>query len=542
MMFLVSLTFQLLLISISITFAFQFQNACIARDEYVTLLPGFENFTVSFFYRAFDSGPLISFQNDTNSTCFSIGIGTGNNAPLDPQREGWHFASIVVNVGGQLNINGVFRDSISSPPCVNGFKAFIGCAHVNGNVRFHANATIANLRIFSYALQQSDLDVVKGFKLDPDKTCGLEIDNALLSFADISSTSGFVSYPSLSSGTRGLRELTTGDWPSLSPASTTPLSCPASVELACARLTCGNCALHPQNRQKQCKLCDNLTCRPATTSCPRLFACPAATDEFCATFFEKCTSVCQSDSISICKCAADVIHLQCPAPGFCSMPQSNCLTRCAVDEPVTSCDCNQMQLVGCGSKRVSLAPPTAPAPTPLSSANIIAIAIGVGGGVFCICIIVVIILIVKAYRARKVTNNQVAPHTEAISLNTLGVNMSSVRSARPSIATEPVFACSFCPQKFMTSEELQSHMPTHNSNKNSEYGELSVVSAVEYDRVELSTNGEMLREVRSSSVAPVAPADFLLTRDSRHAEPALDPSLPGYSTKPDEFAKFQIND
>jgi len=203
----------------------------------------------------------------------------------------------------------------------------------------------------------------------------------------------------------------------------------------------------------------------------------------------------------------------------------------------------------------SLAPPPPPSATPLPSATIIAIAIGVGGGVFCICFIVVIILIVKAYRARKVGDQPSLSRTdggggggggggEAVSLKSLGVNMSSVRSARPSIATEPVFACSFCPQKFMTSSELQAHMQLHGGGggggggnslmSSSEYGELSVVAA-NYDRVEMSTNGD-LREV------PADDSDLAMTRDSRHAEPALDPSLPGYASKPDEFAKFQIND
>lgn len=386
----VALLALLLLISSTVALKFM-KDACIEREEYISLLPGFDNFTVTFFYRGSVPGPLVSFQDDFQKTCYSIGIDSGNgNAVLDRTTDPtvWKFASVVVAVGEKVRINGLPGNNVPVKPC-DALKAYVGCeVAANGTVRYSVNASIAHLRIFSYAVPPEKLTPLMQYTLELDKTCGLEVDNPLLKFDNFGAGSGFVRYPKNVTGNIGILE--ESNMPSLLTPVNPMVDCPPNVVLACNSLTCGNCSLLKQSSQRQCKLCDNLTCQPASATCSRLDSCPPATDQFCSTFFDRCTSVCGNSSIGICTCTTEAIQIRCPSPA-CSTAAADCRMRCAADQPVVSCDCRTQQLVGCGASLASLAPPPPPSVTPLPSPTIIAIVIGVGGGVFCICFIVVII-------------------------------------------------------------------------------------------------------------------------------------------------------
>jgi hypothetical protein len=516
-------------------------NACAMQNDPLTLLKGFQDWTLMFQYKAGGQGTLINIEDVTSSTdntptrCFSVGIGSGNvNLPTN---NSWTRVTIVYENG--FFSHGATRTALT--PCST-MRLFLGCDRVAVPIA-NFNAAITHLRLFSYALSAEEIKAVEGKTLNRDRTCGLEIDAPLVGIADIGANQAFDKFNSNSSNL--VAEMSE---PMLAPADVA-LPCPQSIVNKCGALACHECVLVSQY-QKQCKMCDNFVCRPASFECPLLGPCPAEnSDEFCAKILDTCIDSCNSTLISTCRCDKHFIHVGCPGEGTCSVVRSKCEGQCG-NRPVLSCDCLNPTKVDCGT--VQTVPEMPSSPT-TKAADVIAIAIGVGGGVFCICFIVIIVLIVKVFRVRQLesermtstnsakSSTQQRQQTEAVSLNSLGGNMSSVRSARPSIATAPAFVCSFCPQVFSSSVELQEHLRAHTASASDNvYGDLSMAppKTDQYDRVEVSTNGE-LREVLYDSTLP----DLVLTRDSRHAEPtSVDPSLPGYTTKPDEFAKFQIND
>lgn len=511
-------------------------NACAIQNDAITLLKGFEDWTLTFQYKANGQGTLLSIEHHHDNQpipCFAVGIGNSGNLNL-PTVSNWTSVTIVYKEG-QV-IHGETKQPLL--PC-SSIRLFLGCTRNNPPLA-NFNASIAHVRLFAYALSKDELAMVNGTTLNRDLTCALEVDAPLSSVAEIGVERTFNKFNTNAALAADLSE------PTLKPGNVM-LGCPQVIVNRCGALACHECVVSSKH-QRQCKMCDNYVCRPASTACPLLGACPAENSaEFCAKILDTCISSCNTAEISTCRCDKQFLHIGCPANGTCLVSKSWCQGQCG-SRPVVSCDCVNPMQASCGAVQTepemsSRGPATKPA-------DIIAIAIGVGGAVFCVCFIVVIVLIVKVYRVRKLESERITTstksssqqrQTEAMSLNSLGVNMTSVRSARPSIATAPAFVCSFCPQVFPSSVDLQLHLRTHDSANASDnvYGDLSVAppKSDHYDRVELSTNGDLREVVVYDSTLP----ELALTRDSRHAEPmSVDPSLPGYRTKPDEFAKFQI--
>lgn len=498
-----------------------------------TILPGVHdltlNWTITLKYLTATStttGVLLQLKNlgdttttnsNTNNVCFVLKLGapsstTTSNFSTEATNNAWKYGTVVVSSGVVVN---KFVSSSQRPPCGAQVQVQVGdCVMPTGGT-----VDVEHFRLFQYALADNELGMIENVPVSPT-SCGVALQAVLRQ--DLLTANR--TFPFHATGA----PMVNGN---------VSLPCPSSVEAACSTFSCAKC----RALSSTCQFCkDTMRCVPKTMPCGPSgldTSCFAFALQDCDDFLSKCDESCgRLGRVHSCRCDANQNDrfIKC-AVTECSINVADCRSACE-GKQVTKCECGGNK-TECGAQLAVPVATDAPTDTtaeqgdkatPFAQTPYLWAVVGVGICLLLLCGVVCLVVAWRVARKRRAKAESDDPITmmtagagEAVSMTRLSPEMSSARNSFVSGASRasrtPQFTCTFCQKAFFTSAELQEHIPQHNR-----YNNLSIATSdVEYDRA-LPTNDELA-----------------MTRDSRHAEPTVDPSLPAYAQKPDEFAKFQ---